>query len=464
MAFDRLRYLISSARVRARVAAVLAMAITSTSLNATKAFAAETTASEAPPSSAAVATRDALFRRSLKAPTDLALAMAYAQSCVAVHDYEGAIGVLERVLYFVPGDKAVQAQLGLLYAQLSSHQMAKQYFDAALDGDRLDPKLRAKIATIEPVANDAIAGYRLFGTLQAGLRYQTNAAFNPNSNILRLTNQDYILTHPRDQGGDGNGFQLVQIGFDYDLGNQRGDLIETRIAAYATQQFRFTDLNVGLYDVTSGPRFFLGGGLPGWSVKPYAAGGQAFLAGQRYLSSGGAGVVVDMPVMPTILLQPGAEVRRVSFSNVSVFSSLNSGDTATASLAGTATLAPWLSVSGRLYYTRNSAALAYQSLDNYAEELALVAQLPAPLPIVAPAWSVSPYVKILQSRFDAPNPFIDAGTRRRDTETQIGIALDTPIDARFDVVTNVQYAQVASTIPNYRLRNFSILSGPRIRF
>lgn len=459
--FPALRSVLSSAALAATV-----LAAAGAKPAAAEAVATEAAASIAgAPTRGDLATRDLLFRRSLKHPTDVPLALAYARACIAVHDYEGAIGALERVLYYMPGDPAIQAQLGLLYAQLSSHQMAKQYLDAASAGEGLDPTLRAKIATAAPAVDAGATGRRLFGTLQAGLRYQTNAAFNPDNNILRLSNQDFVLTHPRDRGADGNGFQLAQIGYDYDLGNQRGDVLEARIAGYATQQFRFDDLNVGLYDVTVGPRFLLASnGLPGWSVKPYAAGGQVFLAGQRYLASGGAGVVADVPLTPTLLLQPGAEVRRVSFSNVSVFSSLNSGDTETVSLAGTATVASWLSVVGRVYYTRNSAALAYQSLDNYAEELALVAQLPAPLPIAAPPWTVSPYVKLLQSRFDAPNPYIDANVRRRDSEVQVGFVLDTPINARIDVVTSVQYAQVSSTIPNYRLHDFSVLSGPRISF
>lgn len=413
----------------------------------------------------ALADRDALFRQSLKHPTDLPLAFAYAKACVAVHDYEGAIGALERVLYYAPDDKSIQAQLGLLYAQLQSPQMAKQYFDAASSGEGPDQTTRAKMAAAEPATRDEVTGSHVFGSLQGGLRYQTNAAFNPDNNILRLSSQDYLLTHPRDRGSDANGFELAQIGYDYDLGNQRGDVVEARIAGYATQQFRFTDLNVGLYDVTVGPRFFLSPeNLPGWSVKPYAAGGQVFLAGQRYLASGGAGIVADMPVLPNLLLQPGAEVRRVSFSNVSVFSSLNSGDTATAALAASAVINPSLSIIGRLSYTRDSASFNYQSLDNYAEEVALVARLPAPLTFASVPWTMSPYIKLLQSRFDAPNPYIDPAVNRHDSELQVGFVLDTPLNARVGLVTNVQYGDVASNIPNYRLHNFSILSGPVVHF
>ncbi len=410
------------------------------------------------------ATRSALFKKTLKHPTDAALAMSYVNVCIGLHDYEGAIGTLERMLYYAPNDKTVQAQLGLLYAQLHSDQTAKQYFDAA-SGPGLDDVSRERVTAAMPSVRDGIAGSHVFGTLQTGVRYQTNAAFNPDNNILRVSNQDYLLSHPRDGGSDGNAFQLAQIGYDYDVGNQRGDIIEARLAGYATQQFQFTDLNVGLYDLSLGPRFAISPDhLPGWSVKPYATGGQIFLAGQRYLSSGGVGIVADLAIRPNLLLQPGAEVRHVSFSGTSVFSSLNTGEAAIVSLNGTGIITPFVSVVGRLVYTHDSASADYQTSSDYAEELALVLQAPPPLRFASAPWTVSPYVKLLQSRFEGPNPYIDASTVRRDNEVQTGVVLNMPVNARFDITGNVQYANVASNIPNYRLHNFAVLAGPAVRF
>ena len=422
-------------------------------------------ASAAEPDAAPTALRDKLFHETLKHPTDVALALSYVKACVALHDYEAAIGTLERVLFYAPDDANVKAQLGFLYHQLHSSQMARQYFDAALAGPGLDDGARAKIGGVSPVVDAANTGNHVYGTLQTGLRYQSNAAFNPDNNILRLSGQDYAFTHPQDQGPDGNVFGVAQIGYDYDLGNQRGDTVETRFTGYVTGQFHFNDLSVGLYDVSVGPRFALGlDALPGSSVKVYAAGGQVFLAGQRYLASGGGGVVADLVVRPGTIIEPGVEVRRLEFNNVSVYSSLNSGDAVTASLTGYATFNDAFSATARVFYTRDAADAAYQTTNNFAEELAVTARLPAPLPFIHAAWSVSPYVKLLQTRFDGPNPAIDGAITRHDDEVQYGLVLDTPVTATFDIVTNIQEARVASNIANYRVQNFSILSGPTVRF
>ncbi len=393
------------------------------------------------------------------------LALAYAKACVDLRDYEGAISSLERVAFYAPDDANIKAQLGFLYYQLQSHQTARHYFDAALNGAGLADDTRAKIGAIGPEVDTGVSGNRLYGSLQTGLRYQTNASFNPDNNLLRLSNQDYVFTRPQDRRADGNAFETAQVGFDYDLGNQRGDKIEVLFTGYGTQQFHLTALNVGLYDVSIGPRLALAPeALPGWTIKPYAVGGQVFLAGQRYLASEGAGIVADLPVRPGYTLQPGVEVRHLDFSSVSVFSSLNTGNSVTASLAGQAIFNDTFSASARLYFTRDAADAAYQSSNNYAEELALVARFSAPFPMISAPWSASTYIKLLQTRFDGANPYIDATTTRRDNELQAGVVLDTPIDARFGIVTNIQYAQVDSNIPNYRLHNFSILAGPVVHF
>lgn len=411
------------------------------------------------------ARRDSLFHQTLKHPTDLALARAYVETCVALRDYEAAIGALERVLFYAPENANLKAQLGLLYYQLHSTQMARQYFDAALAGPGLDEAARAKIAGLSPIVETGNTGQHLYGSLQGGARYQSNAAFNSDNNIIRLGGQDYVFTHPQQRGSDGNAFGIAQLGYDYDLGNQRGDTIEARFTGYVTGQIHFSDLDVGFYDVSVGPRFALGlDALPDSSVKIYAAGGQVFLAGQRYLASGGGGIVADLTVRPGIVIEPGVEVRRVDFSNVSVYSSLNSGETITASLAGYATFNDTFSATARVFYTRDTADAAFQRTDNFAEEVAVTARFAAPLPAVATLWSVSPYVKLLQTQFDGPNPAIDGAITRRDDEVQYGLVLSTPISAAFDIVTNIQKARVASNIASYRLRNFSILSGPTVRF
>jgi hypothetical protein len=79
-------------------------------------------------------------------------------------------------------------------------------------------------------------------------------------------------------------------------------------------------------------------------------------------------------------------------------------------------------------------------------------------------WSVSPFVRVISTAFDAPNPAIDPLTTRRDTEWITGVIFDTPVSKTFGVSTTIQYDRTNSTLPNYRLDNLSVVTGPTVRF
>ena len=417
-------------------------------------------------SAATVEEREILFKTALQHPTDTKATLAYVEACVALQDYEGAIGGLERILYYYPNDAKTKAEIGLLYNKLHSHLLARHYFDSALGDPALDSLTRHEIETLETAGpGDGSARQGVFGSLQTGLRSQSNPAFNPDNATLRLAGQDFTILNPQKSGSDGNWFGIAQLGYDYDLGNQRGDVVETRFTGYLTRQFHFADLNVGLFDISIGPRLALApDSLPGWTVKPYVAAGQVWLAGARYETSGGFGLVADIPVSDRLSLQPGAEVRYANFASMSVLSSLSTGDVVSASIAGQAALTGSISMLSTLSFSRSNANMTFQSLDCYGEQFALVDSFAVPLNGATSAWSVSPYLKLLQTVFDAANPYIDPNTARRDSEWQAGVVFDTPLSSTFGFVTNVQYAKVTSNIPNYREHNFSVLSGPTVRF
>jgi len=70
----------------------------------------------------------------------------------------------------------------------------------------------------------------------------------------------------------------------------------------------------------------------------------------------------------------------------------------------------------------------------------------------------------VETDFDAPNPFLDPTTKRSDKTWTGGVIVDTPITQWFGVKTTFQYDKTMSTLPNFRMDNFSVLSGPTARF
>ena len=79
-------------------------------------------------------------------------------------------------------------------------------------------------------------------------------------------------------------------------------------------------------------------------------------------------------------------------------------------------------------------------------------------------WSVAPFARYIETKFDAANPFIDPNIVRRDGQWSVGALFDAPITNYLGVSMAVQYDKTTSTLPNYRLDNFSVMFGPTARF
>ena len=407
----------------------------------------------------------ALFDQTLRHPKDSRSAYAFVRASEERHDYEAAIGTLERLLFFDNSSPEIQARLGLLYYQLKSYDMASDYIQRALANPRLDGGTRDQLVALQTQTAKITSDSRFTGFVQTGLRYQSNASFNPDNNIIRLAGQDYAISHPLYKGGDGNAFVLSQIQHNVDFGNQRGDSLETILNSYYARQFRLPDLSVGFVDGSIGPRLAIDTSLgSGWTWKPYAVGGQVWLGNARYLSSFGAGTTADLPVSGRVDLQPGVEVRRNLFSNVSAFSSLGTGVAVSATLAASVKLSEDVTGLARVSYSRGTSVNAYQTYRAVSEDIGLVGVFASPISLITTRWSISPYMRFTQTSFDGPNPFIDPMRAEHDGEITAGITIDTPLAANIGFATTIQFSRVASNIPNFAARNVSVLSGPVLRF
>ncbi len=410
--------------------------------------------------------QDELFQRMMLQPANHDLTFEYVRVATARGDYEAAIGALERLLFYNANLVQIKYELGSLYFRLGSYEMARRYFKEALASPNLDPGTRRRIEAYLPDTEKQLQQSRLSGFVQLGIRSQTNASFAPSGGLLRFSNADYSLLPSAQKKGDINGFLLAGVSHDYDLNNQRGDVLETRFAGYLTAQDRFEQLNVGLFDVSFGPRLQLPELLPGASIKPYVVGGNVSVGGRTYLSSGGAGVSLRLPFPNAFTLQPEFEWRQNSFSTGDVVpvSSFNSGATYTGALSASYQIAQPLRLDARGLIRRGDATFSFQSFDQRGVEAALTYEFAPPFESITRNWSISPFVKFLYTEFDAPNPFIDVSNMRRDNQWSTGAILNTPINSTFGVATAVQYDRVYSTLPNYRLNNLSVMIGPTARF
>jgi hypothetical protein len=411
--------------------------------------------------------QEQLFQQMLGNPQDIETTFAYVKVATARGDYEAAIGALERILFYQPGLARVKYELGSLYFRLRSYEMARRYFKEALASPDIDPVTRDRIETSLPDAEKQLEQSRLSGFVATGLRYQTNASFAPTSGTIRLGGQDLALLSTATKKSDTNWFGLAGVSHDYDLNNERGDLLETRFVGYVTEQQRFNDLNVGLFDLSFGPRMALAPDLlPGVTIKPYVVGGNTWLGGSSYLASGGAGISAKIPFGERFSIGPEFEWRRVDVNTGDLVpvSTLSSGEWFTAGLSSTTQITQQIRLDTRGLYQRADAQFNFQSYNQWVGEAALNFAFAPPFGMVSRNWSIAPFVRLIRTQFDAANPFIDSLTTRRDTEWIAGVMFDTPLTKTFGLSTVVQYDKTGSTLPNFRQDNLSVMFGPTARF
>ncbi|CAN5154066.1 hypothetical protein BH10PSE10_BH10PSE10_08590 [soil metagenome] len=413
------------------------------------------------------AEQDQLYQEMVRNPANHEITFSYVKAATERGDYEAAIGALERLLFYNPRLTRVKYELGALYFRLGSYEMARRYFKEALASPDIDATTKLRIETYLPDTEKQLQQSRFSGFVQTGIRSQSNASFAPGGGVLRLGGQDLALLPTARQKSDVNWFGLAGISHDYDLQNQRGDILETRAVGYLTEQSRLKDLNVGFVDVSFGPRLALAPELlPGVTIKPFVVGGNTWLDGANYLSTFGAGVSLKVPVNDRFSWGPEFEWRRADFKtgdSVPV-SGFNSGDWYTTSLSANWNITQRIKLDSRGLYRRGESTLAFQSFDQWAIEAALTLEFAPPFDWMSRNWSVAPFARYIETRFDAANPFIDPFTVRNDGQWSVGALFNAPITQTFGLSAAVQYDKTTSSLPNYRLDNFSVMFGPTARF
>jgi tetratricopeptide (TPR) repeat protein len=220
--------------------------------------------------------RDRLAAHLQTHPEDEAATYRFVLVATEFTDYEAAIGALERLLMFNPELSRARKELGFLYARLGNWQIAAQHLRQARASGALDAVQVAQIDAQLPDIEKRNEPSRVAIRLHTGLRAQSNANFFPASNLFQMGGTGVLSNGG--PGGDVNAFQLVQAAHEYEFGAQRGDQLETRVTAYATQQFSLPQYSVALFSGAIGPRFFLPQNqFNGLSIRPYATGAVTLL-------------------------------------------------------------------------------------------------------------------------------------------------------------------------------------------
>jgi hypothetical protein len=407
-----------------------------------------------------------LFQQMARQPTNYEVTFAYVRAATANGDYEAAIGALERLVFYNADLPRVKYELGSLYYRLGSYDIAARYFHEALASPKLDAETKRRIEAYLPNAEKQLQQSRLSALVQTGVRYQSNANFGPSGDTVRLGSQDLALLPQSTHRPDGNAYEIVGLSHDYDLDDQRGDTLETRLATYSSQQFQFHDLDVNLFDLSFGPRMpIMSEALPGATLKPYAVGGMTWVGGAPYVSSEGAGLQASLPLAARWTVGPQFEWRHVDYKNSdAATSTFGTGNTFSGGVISNYKVSDQIAFESQAFYRRGTAGFDFQSYNQWTGAVALTFSVAPPIESSPYSWTLTPFGRYSRTEFDAANPYIDPGIVHVDDEWVGGLVINAPLDATLGISATVQYGYTMSTLPNYREKNFSMMVGPTVRF
>lgn len=407
---------------------------------------------------------DALFKQMFQNPSNLEISFKFAEQAAARGDYEAAIGALERMLFFNPNLPRVKLELGVLYFKLASWDLARGYFQDAIKGGDVPDDVRAQVnAYLAEIARRQ-APYEFSALLHTGARWQSNANVGPDSLIVRAIGQQALLGNQFGRAPDWNWFQLAAMQYIHKI-NKRGDAFEVIFTGYASQQHKFTQFDLGLVELTAGPRVAIDQNS---SFKFYAIGTGVMLAHHKYIELSGAGFSIRGPLGSYGLAEGYVEHRYRRFFNSDEFptASEQTGNLLTAAI-NTELKFGFLRLTTRVGYDRNNARrfFDYNSYDRWSVDVGV------PIEFSVPGFDgnarqvvITPTAGYSETRYDDPNWIVDPFVTRQDRETRVGGVIDVQLYQNYGLRTTITHTWIISNLPNFDTKNFTVAFGPTARF
>jgi hypothetical protein len=407
-------------------------------------------------------TANPLFQALLARPADINNTLQYAAGTAAGGDTESAISTYEQLLFYNPKLSQTRFQLGVLYYQLGSYDMARGYLETALAMRDVTPELQQKIQDLLDLVDKKLQVDQFSGYAQTGLRWQSNASQGPGAQTTLASGQPFNSSFAAKS--DWNWFGTFGLNYVHDFQSQSGTTFEASFLGYDAQQFTQHQVDIGLLEIRAGPRFALSpGNVNGITVKPYVVATGALLADAAYMGGIGGGLTAHANVS-SVSLDPYAEFVQQSFRN-STFYPLASGMTGPLSTYGTLASGPIaseLSWQARLAYAHTNDQFAFDSYDSFIGDL----WLPWSFSFLGGGrpWTVIPSAGVTTWNYKVADPTINPLAAAQVTEWRVSLGLEIPIWQKFVLASLVQYRNDQSNIAAFGMHDLSVTAGPSIRF
>jgi tetratricopeptide (TPR) repeat protein len=418
-----------------------------------------------PEEAAAQARYEAAFETMMRDLGNPELSFEFAEAAVEVGDVRGAIAALERILLINPNLPNIALELGVLYYTVGNNALAAQYLNQVLTAPQVPAPMRQRAEATLVAAEAAVTRHQFHGQLFAGLRIETNANAAPDA--VRLTGQpDLEPDEPEKE--DLSGLASAFLEYDYLLGTQAGDAIETNTQLFGQWYGREQELNSELINFDIGPRLDLGSvEAPLVSIRPFFQGLYLRLDDQFFLSQLGGGLELTKTLTPRLYADASVTVVDQNFDNTpdNPTASDRSGIQALVTTGLAFLMRPTTTLSGRFTYTRRASDEDFEAFNRFALGLAATQRYAGPFQIVEDEpWSATLALDLEYTDYDQPDPQVDPDDSRNEFRIDVVLINSIPMAASFYFVTTGRYTNVESNQPNNEFDNWQLTAGVSYRF
>jgi len=424
------------------------------------------------------AEKEALFQKTLKDPSNLDVAFAYADVSAKLGDNEAAVSALERMLLFNPNLPRVQVELGALYFRMGSYAISRTYFQRALDAnppDEVKRRIESYLAQIERLS----APQRYSGFFFFGAQHQSDANIAGSPSIAFPGVVINLLPQFVKQS-DWDVFATGSVLYSYDLGNQDRDTFEVSGTGFANHYSRVTRLAIGFVEATVGPRFNYANPLPGvssLSLKPYLIGNNVTLGGNQYFTTGGVGGESTAQVWDDAHLKAAFEFRQKSFTNAPdrPLSTGFDGSDKIVSLAFNKPIpiVPQSDLSLEFDFLNQDTSplpelvgppLPYYSNNTFTGAAAYHIRYDDPTGLLRLPWDTTLSLSGSWANYAAPDPCCGVASNRFDRRWRFALTQSFQVGEATAIVMQLERDVVSSNEALYHYTNNSVLVGPQFRF
>jgi hypothetical protein len=405
---------------------------------------------------------DALFQTLLERPADLDAMFEFAALAARLGEYDAAISTLERMLIYNADLPRVRLELGALYMRIGADEMARVYLQDALTAPEVPDPVRERIETLLAQIDQRTARNVFAGSVFGGLRYQTNANAGPDSSQVQAFGLDARLDDEFRADDDFNAFLSGSLVHRYNFDSPYGEWWETRLTGYGAWQFDFTDLDIALAEIQTGPRIALNPGeWKGTSLRVYALGNVVDLGRRLLYASVGGGAEVSQVVNDQAIVDLGYAFRYKDYHNSDRSPNADdyTGDEHTLGLTGRYAIDPDWMMFGGVTVIRDDAKTAHQSNWEYGLLAGVRYSYAAPFESIQLPWQVALAVSFGERWYDDADVAVNPNTDRSDNIWQVSLNHSARVTSDISIESQIRYEDQDSNLTNYSYDNWSFTLG-----